>query len=75
VTDDSASVKTEITIARSGNIVSARVTRKSGNASMDRSVQRALDRVRFIAPFPEGATDSERTIILNFNLKSKRQIG
>jgi hypothetical protein len=42
---------------------------------VDASVQRTLDRVKFIAPFPEGATEKERTYIINFNLKAKRMLG
>jgi hypothetical protein len=39
---------------------------------VDKSVQRTLDRVTFIAPFPEGAKDKQRTYTINFNLKAKR---
>ena len=41
---------------------------------MDASVQKTLDRVTFIAPFPEGTTEKERTYIINFNLKVKRML-
>lgn len=75
VLDDAASVKVEITIRNDGTVVASHVLRHSGISSMDRSVQRALDRVQSVKPFPPGAKDRERTFILNFNLKSKRQIG
>ena len=38
---------------------------------MDASVQTDLDRVTFVAPFPEGATDKERTYTINFNPQSQ----
>jgi hypothetical protein len=37
-------------------------------------VQKTLDRVQQIAPFPDGATEKERTYIINFNLKAKRML-
>jgi hypothetical protein len=74
VSDDFASVKTEITVTRDGS-ASGRILKRSGITSMDRSVQNALDRVRFIRAFPAEARESERTYIIVFNLKSKRGIG
>jgi len=41
---------------------------------MDASIQRTLERVTFIAPFPNGAVEKERTYIINFNLKAKRML-
>lgn len=64
-------VRVQIVVARDGRVVSAKITSRSGNAALDRSVQSALDRVRKLRPFPEGATDPERTFNLNFNLASK----
>ena len=49
--------------------------RPSGETGVDSSVQRTLDRIPFIAPFPEGAKEKERTYTINFNLKAKRGIG
>jgi TonB family protein len=73
--DDEANVKVSVTIGSDGTVISAHITNKSGDASVDDSVQRALDRVTFIAPFPEGSTDKQRTYIINFNLKAKRMLG
>jgi len=75
VADENATVKTEIIIRRDGTVVSAKILGRSGVRGLDNSVQGALDRVRNICPFPEGSTDSQRTFILKFNLKSKRSIG
>ncbi len=70
-------VPVEVVIGRDGRIVSQRIITRSGNTSMDRSVQRALDKVKAtgLQPFPEGARDSERSFRINFNLKARRQAG
>ena len=72
---DDANVKVSVTIANDGRVISAHIVGPSGDASVDRSVQKTLDRVSEIAPFPDGATDKERTYIINFNLKAKRMLG
>jgi TonB family protein len=74
-TSDDANTKVSITIASDGTVVSARILTPSGDDSVDASIQRTLDRVTFIAPFPEGSKDKERTYIINFNLKAKRMLG
>ena len=63
-------VRVRLVIARNGTILSARVTNKSGVASWDRSVQKALDRVKFIKPFPESMKGSQQTFNLNFNSRN-----
>ncbi|MGD0743750.1 MAG: TonB family protein [Verrucomicrobiota bacterium] len=73
--NDDANVKVTVTIARDGTVISARVLAPSGDTGVDVSVQRTLDRVTFIAPFPEGTTEKERTYFINFNLKAKRALG
>jgi TonB family protein len=72
---DEAITKATVTIASDGTVLSARIINPSGDASVDKSVQRTLDRVTFIAPFPEGAKDKQRTYTINFNLKAKRLTG
>lgn len=72
---DDANVKVRVTIASDGRVISAEVIAPSGDASVDRSVQNTLDRVTDIEPFPAGSTDTERTYIINFNLKAKRLLG
>jgi protein TonB len=70
--DDAITVAT-VTIARDGTVVSARISKGSGDALVDASVRSTLDRVRTIGrPFPEGVKDKERTYIIHFNLKAKR---
>ncbi|HAO80004.1 MAG TPA: hypothetical protein DCQ92_13740 [Verrucomicrobia subdivision 3 bacterium] len=72
---DDANTRVSVTIARDGTVLSSRMLTPSGDASVDRSVQRTLDRVTFIAPFPDGSKEKEKTFIINFNLKSKRMLG
>jgi TonB family protein len=72
---DDANVKVSVTIASDGRVTEAHIVEKSGDASVDSSVQRTLDKVTQIEPFPEGSTDRERTYIINFNLKAKRMLG
>lgn len=75
VTDDDSVALVSVTIRRDGRVLSARIIKASGNAILDKSVQRALDSVKFIRPFPEGARESERTFTIEFNLKAKRLTG
>ena len=74
-TSDDANVKVSVTIANDGRVISAHVVTPSGDKSVDNSVQKTLDRVHDIAPFPDGAKEKERTYIINFNLKAKRMLG
>ena len=67
-------MKVKVTIASDGTVINAHIITPSGDAHVDATVQRALDRVQFIAPFPEGATEKERTYTINFNLKAKRML-
>jgi protein TonB len=69
---DDAITKVTVIILKDGSVLSARITRPSGDSQVDSSVRRTLDRVNFIAPFPEGAKENQRTYIINFNLKAKR---
>ncbi len=64
---DNAIVKFSVTIANDGTVISSRITDPSGDANIDSAVQRMLDRVTFIAPFPEGATEQQRSYPINFN--------
>ena len=59
--------KVSVTIRRDGRVLSARIIRKTGDAALDRSVQRALDRVKTIGKsFPAGSKDLQRTFTLDF---------
>ncbi len=72
---DDANTRVSVTIGSDGSVISARILNASGDTRVDASVQRTLDRVTFIAPFPDGAKEKAKTFIINFNLKAKRNIG
>ena len=63
-------VKVRLVIARSGRVLSASITGQSGVTSWDRAVQKTLDRVKFIKPFPESMNGAQQTFNLNFNSRS-----
>ncbi len=73
--DDSATVVVSVTIARDGHVVSHEIIKPSGNAAMDKSIGNTLENVTYIAPFPEGSKDAERTYSIKFNLSAKRSLG
>jgi len=70
-------VPVEVVIARDGHIVSQRILTRSGNFAMDRSVQRALDKVKTtgLRPFPPSTRDDEKTFNIKFNLKARKLAG
>jgi colicin import membrane protein len=73
--DGRAAAQVSVTIARDGTVISASLTSPSGNAALDQSIRAALDRVRQVPPFPPGAREERRTVIINFNLLAKRLPG
>src|ERR1019366_8061066 len=68
--NDEANTRVSVTIANDGTVISARIVTPSGDTKVDASIQRTLERVTYIAPFPKGAVEKERTYIINFNLKA-----
>lgn len=75
VENDLAAVEVKVVVARNGSIISATITKKSSESAVNRSVQRALEAVSKLPPFPEGATDDQRSFRLIFNLKAKQSLG
>ena len=75
MSDEELRVEVRVVIHRSGRVIDARIEKKSGNAALDRSVQRALDKVKTLQPFPEGSLDQQRTFNINFVPKFKRSTG
>ena len=69
---DDANTKVSVTIASDGRVLDAHIINPSGDAKVDASVRRTLDRVTTIREFPDGAKEREKTFIINFNLKAKR---
>ena len=72
VTDDEATIRVSVTIARAGHVISSRILQSSGSKLVDKSIQATLDRVTFVRPFPEGSKDSQRTFNISFSLKAKK---
>ena len=68
-------MKVKVVIARDGSVITDAILKRSGIPALDKSVENALNRVRQLPPFPEGAKDAQRTFIINFNLKAKRLLG
>jgi len=75
VTDDEATTTASVTIARDGRVVSSHITRPSGNALADASVDAALRRVTHAVTLPDGAKEDQRTVTIKFNVKAKRGLG
>ena len=74
IANDNENVKVTVTIANDGTVISARIIGSSGDDVLDASVQKTLERVTFVAPFPEGSTDKQRTYTINFNPQLKRML-
>lgn len=75
LTDDEARVEVSVTIQRDGKVLSARITDTTGSSLAAKSIQKTLDRVTHIGvPFPDGATESQRTFTMTFNLKARKSI-
>lgn len=74
VASEDENVKARVVIASDGTVVSARIIDSSGDAALDTSVQKTLERVTFIAPFPEGTTDKQRTYTINFNPQLRKML-
>jgi TonB family protein len=64
-------IKVSVTIARDGSVISSQIITPSGDATADESVQKTLNHVQFVAPFPDGSTDKERTFTIIFNPQIK----
>ncbi|MDD5139331.1 MAG: TonB family protein [Verrucomicrobiales bacterium] len=66
-------VKAKVLIDKDGKVESAKIVEFSGNQPVDESVQKTLDQVKSVQPFETGATDEQRTFVINFELKPKSQ--
>ena len=68
--------KVKVTIESDGTVISASIVESSGDAKLDASIQRVLDRITSIGvPFPEGAKEKERVYTIKFNPKIKQLAG
>ncbi len=75
VISSEATVEARVVVSRDGTIVSATVSKRSGNQALDRSVEKALRKVNHLPEFPKETSDSERTFRIIFDLESKRILG
>jgi TonB family protein len=75
VTDELATVRVRVKVARDGTVLADEIVKRTGIRALDLSVQAALDAVRHLPRLPDSAKESERTFNINFNLKNKRQPG
>ena len=75
VADSGIVAQATVTIGRDGRVTDARLTKSSGKAALDKSIQSALRGVKVVAPFPPADKEKERTFIIDFNLKAKRLLG
>lgn len=73
--DDDTVATIRVRIARDGRVLDARFVGRASSAAMNKSVQRAMDAVKRLPPFPEFIRDSERSFTIEFNLKAKRLLG
>ena len=73
--DETAKVVVTITLRRDRTVLSSRIQTRSGNPDLDASVQRALDKVNFVAPFPDSVKDAQKTFWLQFDPKARRMMG
>lgn len=74
-TDEIVAAEASVTIARNGDVISARIIRSSGKSAVDRSVQSVLERVKYAAPLPEEAKEDQRTVTITFEVNAKKGIG
>jgi TonB family protein len=74
IAQNNENTKVSVTIANDGTVVSSEIVSPSGDPTWDAVVQRTLDQVTFIAPFPDGATEKERHYTINFNPQVERAL-
>ena len=66
--------KVRVTIARDGTVISSTIISPSGDSVWDNAVQRTLDQVTFVAKFPDGATEDQRSYTIDFNPQVAREL-
>jgi TonB family protein len=71
---DGAVISVSVTIARKGDVVSSRITHRSGDPIADASVEILLDRVRFVAPLPEDSKEDQRTVQIDFSVRAAKRL-
>jgi TonB family protein len=72
--DDNAATIVKVTVARDGHIIRAVIADRSGDHGLDQSVQRTLEKVTKLPPFPEETKDTQRTFTIRFSMKARRGV-
>ena len=72
IASDSSDTEVNVTIAPDGTVINAYIVSQPGDARVAAAVQRMLDRVKFIAPFSPGMTETNWNRVITFNLKDKQ---
>ena len=69
--NDETATTVKVTVRRDGTVVSAVVTKSSGNTAFDRSVRSALNAVSRVQPFPSKMKDSEQEFTWRFERRTR----
>jgi TonB family protein len=64
-----------IVVARDGSIITAELVSPSGEATLDKSVRRALDLVKKLPPFPASISEEQLTFRIQFMLDRQQASG
>jgi TonB family protein len=70
--DDDAEAVIKVLIGRSGDVRSSQWVRRTGNSLLDKAVDRAMNSVRSLPPFPSESKDSERTFNIRIAFEAKK---
>ena len=70
-----AEAKVKLVVARDGSIISAEIVDHSGEAGVDKSVERVLRAVSRLPAFPAESHDQQRTFFILFNVEAKEASG
>jgi outer membrane biosynthesis protein TonB len=73
--DKSALPEARIEVARDGSIIRAELVSPSGERLLDKSVERALQLVTRLPPFPASSHDEQRVFRIQFSLELKQATG
>jgi colicin import membrane protein len=60
-----------ITIARDGKVIDSHITRRSGNAALDKSIENLIENVTFVQPFSEQMKSPQMQFTLTFKPTDK----
>lgn len=74
IAQEQTSLEVALTLASDGSVLSVKLVTPSSNATLNRLVKERVLAASF-PPFPTGATESQRTINIVFDLKPKKAIG